>query len=105
MVPEVLIVRTFWEQQGWQLNIRKHSIKNASLMKSQDVLERVTVKAAEMLRINTGSLEAGKDADVLLIDLDKPNLTPTRVDNVMENLVWASDGSEVRWVISTRTNH
>ena len=74
--------------------------KDASLMKSQDVLERVTVKAAEMLRINTGSLEAGKDADVLLIDLDKPNLTPTRVDNVMENLVWASDGSEVRWVIS-----
>ncbi len=74
--------------------------KNATLLKSQDVLERITIKAAKMLKLNAGSLEEGKDADIILIDLNKPNLTPTRVDNVMENLVWASDGSEVRWVLA-----
>jgi len=60
----------------------------------------VTVVPAGMLGINSGSLEEGKDADCVLIDLSRPNLTPTRVDNVVENLIWASDGSEVRWVIA-----
>jgi len=58
------------------------------------------VVPAKMLRLNTGSLSAGKDADLILIDLSRPNLTPTRIDNVVENLIWASDGSEVRWVIA-----
>ena len=64
------------------------------------MLERVTIVPAKMLRLNCGSLESGKDADIIMIDLDRPNLTPTRADNVMENLVWASDGSEVRWVVA-----
>lgn len=73
---------------------------DARLLPAQKVLEMITVVPAKMLRLNTGSLEAGKDADLILIDLTRPNLTPTRVDNVMENLIWASDGSEVRWVIA-----
>jgi 5-methylthioadenosine/S-adenosylhomocysteine deaminase len=79
---------------------QKAKYQDATLMKAQDLLERITIIPAKMLRLNTGSLEPGKDADLILIDLDRPNLTPTRVDNVMENLVWASDGSEVRWVIA-----
>jgi 5-methylthioadenosine/S-adenosylhomocysteine deaminase len=74
--------------------------KNASVMKAQDVLERITIKAAKILRLNTGSLEEGKDADLVLIDLSKTNMVPTRIDNVMETLVWCSDGSEVQYVIS-----
>ena len=74
--------------------------QDATLLKAQDLLERITIRPAQMLRLNAGSLEAGKDADMILIDLNKPNLTPTRVDNVMENLIWASDGSEVRWVFA-----
>ncbi|MDP8235905.1 MAG: amidohydrolase family protein [Candidatus Erginobacter occultus] len=66
----------------------------------QQVLEMVTVVPAKMLKLNTGSLAEGKDADLILVDLGRPNLTPTRVDNVVENLIWASDGSEVRWVIA-----
>jgi len=79
---------------------QKAKYQDATLMKAQDLLERVTIIPAKMLRLNTGSLEPSKDADLILIDLDRPNLTPTRADNVMENLVWASDGSEVRWVIA-----
>lgn len=74
--------------------------KNARLLPAQQVLEMVTVVPAKMLRLNTGRLSAGKDADLILIDLRRPNLTPTRIDNVVENLIWAADGSEVRWVIA-----
>ncbi len=74
--------------------------QDARLLPAQQVLEMVTVVPAKMLKLNTGSLAAGKDADLILVDLGRPNLTPTRVDNVVENLIWASDGSEVRWVIA-----
>ncbi len=74
--------------------------RNARLLPAQQVLEMVTVVPAKMLKLNAGSLAAGKDADLILVDLSRPNLTPTRVDNVVENLIWAADGSEVRWVIA-----
>jgi 5-methylthioadenosine/S-adenosylhomocysteine deaminase len=74
--------------------------KNAKLLSAQEVLEMITIKPAEMLGFNSGSLEPGKDADIVVIDLSKPNLVPTRIDNVMENLVWAANGSEVMHVIA-----
>lgn len=73
--------------------------QDARLLPAQKVLEMVTTIPARMLGLNAGSLEEGKDADCILIDLSRPNLTPSRVDNVVENLVWAADGSEIRWVI------
>ncbi|GAI89002.1 unnamed protein product, partial [marine sediment metagenome] len=66
--------------------------KNARLLPAQQVLEMVTVVPAKMLQLNTGRLSAGRDADLILIDLRRPNLTPTRIDNVVENLIWAADG-------------
>ncbi len=74
--------------------------QNAHLLHAQQLLEMITVLPARMLRLNAGSLEEGMDADVILIDLSRPNLTPSRKDNVIENLIWATDGSEVRWVIA-----
>jgi 5-methylthioadenosine/S-adenosylhomocysteine deaminase len=79
---------------------QKAYLKDAKVMKAQDVLERITIGPAKMLRLNAGSLEKGKDADLVLIDLSKNNMVPTRIDNVMETLVWCTDGSEVRWVIA-----
>jgi len=37
---------------------------------------------------------------MVLIDLTRPNLIPSRLDNVVENLIWASDGSEVKTVVA-----
>jgi len=73
--------------------------KDASLLPAQQVLEMITVIPAEMLKLNAGSLDVGKDADFIVIDITRPNLVPTRVDNVVENLIWSSNGSEVRWVV------
>ncbi|MBI5368524.1 MAG: amidohydrolase family protein [Planctomycetes bacterium] len=75
--------------------------RDASLLPAQQVLELVTAAPAAMLGFNAGALEAGKDADLILIDTRRPNLSPTRLDNVVENLIWASDGSEVRYVVAS----
>ncbi len=75
--------------------------KDATLMKAQDLLERITVIPAEIIsQFNVGSLEEGKAADIVILDLAQPNLTPTRIDNVVENLIWAANGNEVKYVIS-----
>ena len=74
--------------------------QDASLLKSQKLIEMITIEPAKYLRMKAGSIEKGFDADVVLIDLTRPNLTPSRIDNVVENLVWASDGSELKYVIA-----
>jgi 5-methylthioadenosine/S-adenosylhomocysteine deaminase len=74
--------------------------RNATLLPAQKMLELVTVEPAKMLRINAGSLEPGKDADIVLLDLRPPNLTPTRLDNVVENIIWAANGNEIRYVMA-----
>ena len=74
--------------------------RRAENLPAQQVLEMITVEAARILRIDAGSLEPGKAADLVVIDLRRPNMTPTRKTNVVENLIWASDGSEVRFVVA-----
>jgi 5-methylthioadenosine/S-adenosylhomocysteine deaminase len=73
---------------------------DARLLPAQRLLELITVDPARMLRLNNGSLEKGKDADFVLMDLRGANLTPTRVDNVVENLIWAANGNEARYVMA-----
>lgn len=74
--------------------------RDARVLPAQQVLEMITLEPARMLGLNCGSLEPGRDADMVLIDLRRPNLRPTKISNVVENLIWASDGSEVRYVIA-----
>lgn len=74
--------------------------QDATLMTAQDVLERITIVPAQILGFKTGSLESGKLADIIIIDLSKPNLIPTHLDTVVENLIWAANGNEIQYVIS-----
>ncbi len=79
---------------------QKAARRDARCLPAQQVLEMITVDAARMLGIDAGALEPGRAADLVLIDLRRPNLVPTRRSNVVENLIWASDGSEVRYVVA-----
>jgi len=63
-------------------------------------MEMITVIPSEILRLNQGELAPGRQADWVILDLARPNLTPTRLDNVTENMVWAADGSEVDTVVA-----
>jgi 5-methylthioadenosine/S-adenosylhomocysteine deaminase len=74
--------------------------QDATLLTAQKVLEMITADAADVLGLNAGRLEPGRAADLIVVGLSRPNLTPTRVSNVVENLIWAADGSEVEHVVA-----
>jgi 5-methylthioadenosine/S-adenosylhomocysteine deaminase len=74
--------------------------QDATLLPAQRLLEMITSVPAAILRMPQGALEPGSQADWIVVDLARPNLTPTRLDNVMENLIWAADGSEISTVVA-----
>jgi 5-methylthioadenosine/S-adenosylhomocysteine deaminase len=74
--------------------------QDATLLPSQQLLEMITVAPSAILRMNRGELAPGRAADWILVDLTRPNLVPTRLDNLTENLLWAADGSEIDTVVA-----
>jgi 5-methylthioadenosine/S-adenosylhomocysteine deaminase len=75
-----------------------------TVMPAWEVLRMVTIESAQVLGLGDkiGSLEAGKEADVILVDLTAPNLSPILLDpirNIIPNLVYAGTGHEVKTVL------
>jgi 5-methylthioadenosine/S-adenosylhomocysteine deaminase len=79
---------------------QKARLQDATLLPAQQLLEMITSVPAGILGLDRGELAPGRQADWVLIDLARPNLVPTRLDNLMENLIWAADGSEVDTVVA-----
>ena len=73
---------------------------DARRLPAMDCLRMITNIPGKMLRLPVGQIREGYDMDLALIDLTRPNLIPTSKNNLIENLIWAADGSEVRWVIA-----
>ncbi|MDE6260508.1 MAG: amidohydrolase [Oscillospiraceae bacterium] len=65
----------------------------------RQALEMATVSGAKALGRNTGRIEAGAVADLILVDFDAPNLTPCHDE--AENLVFSAHGSNV-WMNMAR---
>jgi cytosine/adenosine deaminase-related metal-dependent hydrolase len=72
---------------------------DVAVMPPERVLEMATIRGAEALRLETvtGSIEAGKRADLVLYDLDVPEWRPLL--NPVNNLVYAATGASVRTVL------
>jgi 5-methylthioadenosine/S-adenosylhomocysteine deaminase len=70
-----------------------------TVVPAQAVLEMATIKGAIALGLQReiGSLEVGKKADIVLVDLKKPHLAP--LHNVISHLVYSAVGSDVDTVI------
>ncbi len=64
-------------------------------LKPFEVLKMATVNGAKALGLDTriGTLEAGKEADILLLDLNKAHLTP--LNDPFSALVYAAQASDV----------
>jgi 5-methylthioadenosine/S-adenosylhomocysteine deaminase len=71
-----------------------HSM-DTTVMDAHTVLKMATIEGAKALGLHdiTGSLEKGKRADVILVDTDKPHLTP--MYNPYSHLVYAARGNDV----------
>jgi 5-methylthioadenosine/S-adenosylhomocysteine deaminase len=70
-----------------------------SLLPSGRAVRLVTVEAAALLGMagEIGSLEVGKKADIILVDLDQPHLVP--FEDVANMIAWYVRGNDVDTVI------
>ena len=82
----------------------KIKFRDPTVLNAWDVLRMATVEGAQAIGLGdeVGSLEAGKKADLILVDLTEPNLMPmleAPVRTIVPNLVYAGTGREVRMVV------
>ncbi|MCK4475480.1 MAG: amidohydrolase [Methanophagales archaeon] len=66
-------------------------------MPANESFELATLNAAKMFRLNSGVIEEGKLADVVLLDLKKVEFVPNH--NLISNIVYSANGSCVDTVI------
>ncbi|MFA6036473.1 MAG: amidohydrolase [Candidatus Micrarchaeia archaeon] len=77
--------------------VQKASRWDATVANAQQVLDFATRNGARALGMNAGSVEEGKLADVVLLDLGAPNLVPSH--NIVSNIVYAANGGNVSDVV------
>lgn len=79
--------------------LQKARLLDPLVMKAETALEMATINGARALGLEKelGSIEVGKKADLILITMKKPHLTP--VFNPVSHLVYAAEGSDVETVI------
>ena len=81
--------------------LHKSSRWDASVAPAQKVLDLATIDGARALRQEDrlGSIEAGKAADLAVLDLHRAHATPFNRENLIRHLVYACRGSDVRYTI------
>jgi 5-methylthioadenosine/S-adenosylhomocysteine deaminase len=78
--------------------------RDPEVMPAWEVLRMATIEGAQAIGLGDqiGSLEPGKQADLILVDLRAPNLTPALeapIRTIVPNLVYGGSGHEVRTVM------
>jgi len=78
--------------------VHKNSRWDPTIMNAQRVLDMATLDGARCIgrEKELGSVEIGKRADLVLLDLRDPNLIPIhRKETVVSNLVYSANGQNV----------
>ena len=81
---------SLFEEMKFASLIQKATRLDATVLPADQILRMATINGARALGLGDriGSLEVGKQADLLLLDLAQPNLTPTEINNAGGNLLW-----------------
>jgi cytosine/adenosine deaminase-related metal-dependent hydrolase len=71
-----------------------------NLLTTREVIRFATIDGARVAGLGnvTGSLEAGKEADIVVLRTDRPNIWP--INDPIGAVVWGMDTSNVDWVFS-----
>ncbi|MFX0174336.1 MAG: amidohydrolase family protein [Candidatus Hodarchaeota archaeon] len=79
--------------------LHKMTHKNASILPAQQIIRMATFLGATSIGLEKeiGSIEAGKKADIIILDFKKPHLTPFH--NCPSHIVSSAFGSDVDTVI------
>jgi 5-methylthioadenosine/S-adenosylhomocysteine deaminase len=88
-----------FQEMGTAAKLGKVFTLNPVEMDAATVLKMATAWGADLLGMagEIGTVEAGKKADIIVIDLEKPHLAP--LYNPLSNLVYSASGADVRDVI------
>lgn len=84
--------------------LNKCKYVDPAVMPAWKVLRMATIEGARALGIDdvTGSIEVGKDADIIFVDLHRSTMSPVLtypMRNMVPNLVYSANGSEVDTVM------
>lgn len=88
-----------FEEMDTAAKLEKSARLDPTVMSARTVLRMATCAGAEVLGLDAliGSLEVGKKADLCIVDMNKPHLTP--LYNEYSHLVYAVNGADVDTVI------
>jgi 5-methylthioadenosine/S-adenosylhomocysteine deaminase len=86
---------SMWEEMDTAAKLHKLVTMTPTVVTAGQALEMGTIGGARALHLEKeiGSLEAGKRADIIVVDLDAPHLTP--MYNLTSHLVYAAKASDV----------
>ena len=88
-----------FQEMDFTAKLHKVNSLDSSAMDAETVLTLATIGGARAIGLEKeiGSLEVGKQADVIIIDTAKPHLTP--MYDEVSHIVYAVNGSDVRDVV------
>jgi 5-methylthioadenosine/S-adenosylhomocysteine deaminase len=75
----------------------KLAADDAAAVDAQTVIEMATRGGAEALGVDSGRIEPGANADLAVVDLDAPHLTPAH--DLVSHLVYAVNAADVRHTV------
>jgi 5-methylthioadenosine/S-adenosylhomocysteine deaminase len=86
---------SMWEEMDTAAKLHKLVTMSPTVVTAQQALEMATIGGARALHMEReiGSIEAGKRADLIVVDLSALHLTP--MYNVVSHLVYAAKASDV----------
>ncbi len=84
--------------------LNKVKTQNPATFPATKALRLATIESAKAVGLDheVGSIEVGKKADIIFIDLESPSMSPVirkPVRNIVPNLVYSANGSEVEHVM------
>jgi 5-methylthioadenosine/S-adenosylhomocysteine deaminase len=88
-----------WEEMDTAAKLHKLTTGDPKVLTAEEALALATIGGARALHMDTdiGSLETGKRADIVVVDLDALNQTPRY--SIYSHLVYATKAADVRTVV------
>jgi 5-methylthioadenosine/S-adenosylhomocysteine deaminase len=86
-----------WKFMRAAIEIPRVQTGDVGLVSGYNALRMATMGGAKALGMESeiGSLDVGKKADVIIVDIDNPWCRPIRQQNLITNIVFNSNGSDV----------
>jgi 5-methylthioadenosine/S-adenosylhomocysteine deaminase len=93
-----------FEEMKFASLLQKVHHLDASLMTGEDALKLATIHGARAIGLEDeiGSLEVGKKADIVILNLNRPHLAPHiygKYENIVANIVFSASGADVDTVL------